>query len=187
MRNGCGIHSFATKSGKCGALLLAALTLCLVAGCYERVSRGNESLYRFVWWLGPVVIAGGILGVPIGWLLRKWTPKWGFVLMFIAPVLLVIVAPAMYSDRVLIDDEHFEVRYGFWFAPSVFDLRFEDLSEIRYVVVHDARGRASYELHCLTNTGEVVVVHAGDLVRNTVPEILARAKARGVRVIAESV
>ena len=38
------------------------------------------------------------------------------------------------------------------------------------------------ELHCITNAGQVSVVHAGDLVRNTVPEILARARARGVVV-----
>jgi hypothetical protein len=163
-------------------ILVGLLALGLFAGCYEHVSRGNQSIYQFAWWLGPVVIAGGVLGIPAGWLLRKWSPKWGFVLMGLAPLLLLFVAPAMYSDRVLIDDEHFEARYGFWFNPSEHNLRFQDLREIKYVEVSGNRGRTNYELHCFTKTGQVSVVHAGDLVKNTVPEILARARARGVVV-----
>jgi hypothetical protein len=164
-------------------VVLAALSLCFLAGCYERVSHGNESIYRFVWWLGPVIIAAGLLGIPLGWLLRKWSPRWGFVLMVMGPVLLLIIAPAMYSDYVVIDDEHFEAQYGFWFAPSVHNLRFGDLREIRYVAVPGSRGSTYYELRCLSKTGRETVVDAGDLVRNTVPEILTRARARGVLVM----
>ncbi len=174
-----------TRSVKGRTAFVAALALCSVAGCYEHVSNGNESIYRFVWWLGPLIIAGGILAIPAGWFLRRWSAKWGFVLMVMAPVLLVIVAPAMYSDRVVIDNEHFEARYGFWFSPSVHNLRFEDLQEIQYVAVPGSRGSTNYELHCLSKAGQLSVVHAGDLVRNTVPEILERAKAKGVRVVGE--
>jgi len=173
---------FRAMSARGMVVLVGVLALCLISGCYEHVSRGNQSLYRFAWWVGPMVIVGGILGVLIGWLLRKRSQTWGVLLMVMAPVLLVIVAPAMYSDHVLIDDEHFETRYGFWFSPAKHNLRFEDLREIRYVAVPGSRGSTNHELHCIANTGQTSVVHAGDLVRNTVPEILARAKARGVIV-----
>ncbi len=163
------------------AILVAALMLCFLAGCYEHVSRGNESIYRFEWWLGPAIIAGGILAVPVSWFLRKW--KWGFVLLVMGPILLVIVAPSLYSDRVLIDDDRFEARYGFWFSPTIQQVRFADLREIRYVAVRVHRGRTDYELHCVNDAGKVDVVPAGDLVINAVPEILARAKARGVRIV----
>ena len=175
-----------TGSARFRAVLVAALTVCFAAGCYERVTRGNESIYRFAWWLGPMIIAGGLVGVPIGLLLRKWSKRLGFVLMGLAPVLLFIVAPAIYSDYVRIDDEHFEARYGFWFAPSVHNLRFGELREVRYVAVRGPRGRTNYELRCLNKTGQLSVVSAGDLVRNTVPEILQRAKLRGVQVVDET-
>src|SRR5688572_12914554 len=102
------------------ASLVALMSIgLLVAGCYERVARGQESIYRFAWWLGPLVIIAGIAAFPAGWFLRKLSAKWGFVLMFMAPFVLFFTAPAMYSDRVLIDDEHFEARFGFWFSPTV--------------------------------------------------------------------
>ncbi len=178
---------FQTGSVKSRAALLAAMSLCFVTGCYEHVSRGNESIYGFAWWLGPMIIAVGVVGFPIGWLVYKnWSERLGFALLILAPVLLVVVAPAMYSDRVLIDEEHFEARYGFWFAPTTHNLRFDDLREIQYVAVRGRRGRKKYELHCVSNAGDVSVVHAGNLVKNTVPEILARAQAKGVRVISQT-
>jgi hypothetical protein len=162
---------------------VAGLALLTTSGCYERVARGDQSVYQFAWWMGPAVIAGGILGVPAGWFLRRVNERWGFVLMVLGPVLLILVAPAMFSDRVVVDPDHFEARYGIWFRPSVHSIRFDDLREIRYVKVKGARGRTDYQLNCITKAGETRVVHAGDLVRNTVPEILARAKAKGVPVV----
>jgi hypothetical protein len=132
--------------------------------------------------MGPAVIAGAILGFPAGWILRRKSERWGFVLMGISPFLLIMVAPAIYSDRVVVDQNHFEANYGLWFSPTIHNIRFQDLREIRYVGVPGRRGRMNYELRCTTTSGEQRVVHAGDLVKNTVPEILERAKARGVAV-----
>ncbi len=89
----------------------------------------------------------------------------------------------MYSDRVLIDDQHFEATYGFWFSPTLRQIRFDELSEIQYVAVRGRRGRINYEIRCLKKDGQSSVVHAGDLVKNTVPELLARAKSKGVNVV----
>jgi hypothetical protein len=97
--------------------------------------------------------------------------------------LLLLIAPSLYSDRVVIDDEHFEARYGFWFAPSVHDVRFDDLRAVQHATVTNDRGRKNRELHCLHKSGAMTVIPCGDLVRNTVPEILDRAKARGVAVV----
>jgi hypothetical protein len=165
--------------------MFAALALLAVSGCYERVAHGEQSVYQFAWWLGPAVIAGGILGMPVGWFLRRVNERWGFVLMILGPVVLVMVAPAMYIDRVVVDGDHFEARYGMWFSPSVHSIKFDDLRQIRYVKVKGARERTNYQLNCITKAGETRVVHAGDLVRNTVPEILARAKAKGLNVVVE--
>jgi hypothetical protein len=168
-------------------VLVGVLVLCLLCGCYERVVHGNQSIYRFAWWIGPLVIAAAFVALPLGWILRRWSKKYGFVLMALSPVALVIVAPAMYSDYVLIDDEHFEARYGFWFHPNEQKLRFQDLREVQYVPLRDNRGRIKYELHCIAKSGQMTVVPAGDLVKNTVPEILERARARGVVIVNQPV
>lgn len=174
--------SIRTRANRGRAALVGVLTLCLVSGCYERVAHGNQTIYRFAWWMGPAIIAGGLLGFPLGWIVRRWNRKVGFVLMFLAPILLFLAAPGMYSDHVVIDDDHFEARYGFWFHPNVHNLRFADLREIQYVPVQDRRGRRKYELHCFTKAGQIEVVHAGDLVKYTIPEILDRAQAHGVAI-----
>ena len=175
--------NFRPRSARIFLVLCGALLLCLLAGCYERVTDGNQTIYRFASWLGPVIITIGVVCLPLGWFLRGWNSTWGWVLMIMGPLLVAFIAPAMYSDRVLIDDEHFEARYGAWFDPSVHNLRFQDLREIRYVGVADHRGRTKHEMHCIAKTGQATVVHSGDLVKFTVPEILARAKARGVVVV----
>jgi len=167
------------------SLPTAAFALCFLTGCYEQTVRGDESVYRFAWWLGPVIITVGLLGVPVGWLLRQWNPKLGFVVMVLAPILLIIVAPSMYSDRVVVDGRHFEARYGFWFSPSVHVVPFDDLTAIRYVAKEDHRGRVTYRIHCVHKTGSTTEVSAGDLVRNAVPEILDRARVRGIIVTRE--
>jgi hypothetical protein len=178
-------HYFHRRTGRAIAAFAGLLSLCLVCGCYERAAQGNQSVYRFAWWLGPIVIGGGILSVPIGWLLRTWSKKWGFAILCLGPVMLAIVAPAMYSDRVVIDDDHFEAKYGLWFSPTQQSVRFRDLNEIRYVGIPGRRGRMNYELRCMTPAGQVIVVPAGDLVRQTVPEILQKARARRLAVVNE--
>jgi hypothetical protein len=45
--------------------------------------------------------------------------------------------------------------------------------------------RTKYELRCRSAAGQLTVVPAGDLIRNTVPELLDRARAKGVSVVNE--
>jgi hypothetical protein len=162
-------------------LLLA--TLFGNSGCYDQSTHGDQTVFSFAAWLGPVVILGGLVFVPAGWFLRRVSAKWGFVVMGLAPVLLILVAPAMYSDKVVVDAEHFEARYGIWFAPSTHNIRFDDLREIRHVGVRGNRNRVNYQLECVRKDGSTEVVAIGDLVVNAVPEILRRAEAKQVQIL----
>jgi len=163
------------------ALAVAPL-LCFVSGCYERTTNGTESIYRCAAWTGPTIIGIGIVALLASWLLFKWNKGVGITIAIVTLFLVPLLAPSMYVDRVLVDDDHLESTYGFWFSPNVRSLRFEDLAEIRYVALAGYRGGTKYELHCLTHKGRVEVVHGGDLAINAFPEILERAKAKGVAV-----
>jgi len=158
------------------------LLLSVISGCTTRSEVGEKVMYTFAGWVGASVILGGLLLVPLGWALRRVT-RYGVIAMIMSPILLIIVAPAMYSDHVIIDNEHFEARYGFWFNPRQFNLRFAELREIRYVGVPGSRGRINYQLECRDQQGQTHVVSAGDLVRHAVAEVMARAAARGVPVV----
>lgn len=162
---------------------LMALLLGGVAGCYDRSANGDQSVYSFALWIGILVVLGGLIFMPAGWFLRRLSERFGWGLMIFSPILLIFVGPAMFSDKVVVDNDHFEARYGFWFAPSVHNIRFSDLQEIRHVGVRGNRNRISYQLHCVRHDGTTEVVSVGNLVRNAVDEILARAEAKRVRVV----
>jgi hypothetical protein len=108
---------------------------------------------------------------------------WAFVLIIMGPFLLIFLAPVMYMDRVVVDEAHFEGRYGFWFAPTKFDIRFDDVREMRYVATRDHKNRIKHELLCVMKGGDTRTVSAGDLVRNAIPEILSRAEEKKIPVI----
>jgi hypothetical protein len=166
--------------------IIGAIFLCSLSGCYEHVTHGNESTYHFAWWLGILVIAGGLAVMPLGWLLRKWVWRAGMTVMCMGPFLIVLIAPSMFTDHVTVDNKHFEARYGIWFTPSVIDVQFADLQKIRYVPVRDSNDKIKYELHCMKRAGGDTVLPIGDLVKFTLPELLEKAKAAGVEIVDET-
>jgi hypothetical protein len=163
-------------------LALAASLLVLLSGCYEKSVTGDQSVYKFAWWVGLLVILGGLVAVPLGLAIRNWSGRWGFALIVMGPVLLIFFAPVMYLDRVVVDSTHFEVRYGFWFAPTKHNIRFDDVREMRYVATRGRKNRIQYELVCAMKGGDTRTVSAGDLVINAVPEILRRAEEKQIPV-----
>lgn len=166
-------------------ILLATTALVipfLVSGCYDRADRGGQSVYQFAAWVGAAVIGVGLLLAVGGVVLIILKQRWGFLLPLFAAFLLIIVAPSMYTDFVVVDADHFEASYGFWFTPSVHNIKFAQLRELRHVAVRDNKNRIKYEMHCKYMNGTVTVVHCGDLVKNAVPEILSKARAKGVSV-----
>jgi hypothetical protein len=167
-------------------LFLLVLVVC-VTGCYQRDFDGHQATYHALAWIGPLIICISLAGYALGFWLWKRYAKAGLpymlMLLFLSTLLLVILAPSTYTDRVIVDDEHFEARYGFWFNPTVKTIRFSDLREIQYKDYHDNDGFTGYRMDCVALNGQVTTVFAGDLVKETVTEIFAKARTRGVTVI----
>lgn len=166
------------SSTKRAGLLIALLALYLAGGCYERVADGNQVTYRFTWWIVALVAGGGFLAIPIGWKSLDRSERLGWTLIIVGTVLLIVFAPRMYFDRLVIDDAHFEQRSGIT-GRKIHDIQFRSLREINVVASHDAHGIKKVELHCVPSNGQVEDVLTGDLVFNAVPEIL-RVRARAV-------
>jgi len=164
-----------------------AIAVSLLTGCVDREVSGHQAIYRFSEWVGPMVIGLGVIGIALSLLMLKVREKWALpimLLIMLIPILLIaVIAPAIYSDKVLIDDEHFEARYGFWFSPTEQKVWFKNLRRIKYVQVKRGESRRYYELQCESKTGQTTCVPAGDLVSRTVTEILARAQARNVPIV----
>src|SRR5262249_52478269 len=153
-------HGAPMKTRLCDTVAIVIFGMAL-SGCYDRVVNGPESVYQFAWWVVPATIIGAVVLATLGWFIRKTRfARLGVACLIVAPLLVAVVTPAMYSDRVVIDDEHFTARFGFWISPVTHDVRFDDLSELRHVAVPAERGKR-YELHCVSKTGSITAIPCG--------------------------
>ncbi|MFO0945846.1 MAG: hypothetical protein U1D30_07870 [Planctomycetota bacterium] len=163
--------------------LPVGLLACTLAGCYERVMDGDEAVYKFSLWIPIAVMLGSAIAFPVGWAVRSTSQRFGWGLMIASPVLLFVISPGLFLNRVTVDKDHFTCERGFWFSPAQDDIRFDELSDIRLVEKSGRRGRKSYELHCRKKDGQVTVVPLGDLIQNAWPEIAERAHERNITLI----
>lgn len=167
-------------------LTLVALLVPLMSGCVEREVKGDVVEISFADWVPITVLLVGLAAAPIGIMLRQSWKKGMWLGLIMSPVLLFLVLPSMFLDYARIDSQHFEGRYGIWFAPTKFDLRYADLSHIDYVIFEQRgrRGRKStkYRLDCVSKSGQVQKVSLGDMLKEARDDILARAAAAGVAV-----
>jgi hypothetical protein len=178
-------------------LLFASLaTVCVISGCHERTDQGGVAFYRFPWWDGLLQTAGGILGVTVGSYAlnvsfrsrfrNRVALKLGFLLVMVSAGVAFLIGPSKLTDRVVIDDTHFETTYGFWLHPTHRSVRFDEVLAMRLVEVSTKKGRVSNQLQCRRNDGELVDVPLGDLFCQAVHEVLKRAQAHGVAVGVEA-
>lgn len=163
-------------------LILMALGLCVLGGCVDHTTRGTSTIYHYSWWCGPLALVGGLLFVPGGLMLRRWNERLGLAMLFLSPVLLIGVVPGAYLNRVVVDDDHFEVRNGIWFIPERADVKFADASSVRFLERRTLRGKRKYELVCVMKSGKEISIEAGEVEKAAAPEIVLKALIKGVGV-----
>ena len=107
--------------------------------------------------------------------------------MILGPLACLVLAPGMFLDKVTVNPERFTLHTGFWFAPTLHEVRFADLSRVDLIAEEKAsrRGtRMSYYLLCHRKSGASEKVPVGDLMkRGAAAKILQTAKAQGVPVV----
>jgi hypothetical protein len=159
--------------------------VCVLSGCVNQTAEAGQTTWKFAWWLPTVVLLGGLIAAPVGWLWRSKN-NYGWVLLIGGPLAAAVFAPGLMADRVTVDDEHFTLRTGFWFAPTRHDIRFADVSRIDITseTRSGRRGRrtTSYYLVCHKTTGDSEKVPVGNLMEYAVGDILATADERGIPV-----
>src|SRR5438270_1234766 len=120
------------RPGRSLTMSIAAAAL-LVSGCYHRESRDGTAIYSFAWCVPAGGLVVGMASVASGWWLRHWGHRAGgrvwiacAVLIFWGAILLLILVPGTYFDRVIVDSDHFETDYGFWWSPTHRNVRFDE-------------------------------------------------------------
>ncbi len=176
-------------STRAGLVLSVALLALTAAGCVDRDVNGDQVTYGYSWWVPVVVLLVALAALPLGLLTLRRSARFAWAMFILSPVLAVVVFPNMILDGVKVDSDHFEARYGFWFAPSQPNVRFDDLLELRHVTWQErgrrGRKRTKHKLLCIYKGGAKESVSLGDLLKRAEPDIVARAEAKGVPVTSE--
>ena len=184
------MHTHNTTRGRLAAVSIATGILLGAGGCVDTTVSGDATTYDYSWWVPLVTLVSSLVAFPIGLVMRKRSGRIGGGLMVMSPVLAFLVFPMLLLDKVKVDAQHFEDRYGFWFAPSRHNVRFDDLKEIRLVTYQQRTRRGGrttkQKLVCIhKNAGTQDTVQLGTLVKEAAPEILRRAGERGVTITEE--
>ena len=167
--------------------IVAAMGLAAVSGCYQQTSENGGLVFSYQAWV-PVAVALGCLAlVPVGILLFTQKKRlWGVVLALGGPIAAIVIAPTMYKDRVVVNDDGFYSRHGFWWDPTVHEIKYDDLNLVKLIVEEKIgrRGRKSYSYYydCSFKSGKQERVPLGDLIRQALPEITGRFRKHGVQV-----
>jgi hypothetical protein len=184
------MHTHSTTRGRLAAVSIATVILLSAGGCVDRSVNGDATTYDYSWWVPVLTLVSSLVAFPIGLVLRKRSGRIGGGLMVMAPVLAFLVFPMLLLDKVKVDAQHFEDRYGFWFAPSRHNVRFDDLKEMRLVTYQQRTRRGGrttkQKLVCIhKNAAPPDTVQLGTLVKEAAPEILRRAGEHGVTITEE--
>lgn len=165
------------------ALLVAAAAVA-AAGCVRETPTGTGSAFTFETWIPASLTLAGVvvLAAGVGLLAkRRWKP--GLVALAVGLFGLVL-GPNLFFDRAEVDDEHLSLRTGFWFAPTVHEVRFADVASIEGEAQERStrRGtRTDFTLVFRRRSGPAERVPLGDLMkRGPMQKALQVAAGRGI-------
>jgi hypothetical protein len=168
-----------------GMLVLAVLVLGAGSGCVSQRIDGGTTIYTFGWWIAPAIILAGVVAAAAGWFLCEYDKRLGYGLLVGVPLALLLFIPALFVNRVTVDDNHFEVTNGWWWSPNRHSIHFDDLEKID-LYEHEHRTRrgtsTSYHIDCLYKSGKHERVNLDLLMQEAAFEIFDRAEQHGVIV-----
>jgi hypothetical protein len=171
--------------------IAVALSLCLLAGCIEKTTHGSETVYSYSLWTGAPLALMGLSSVAVALFILHVDSRIVLLCMCLGSALVIFSSPGIYTDTVVVDDDHFVASYGTFFDPTVQDIRFDDVAEMKFVaeVYSSRRGpryNGRYKLFCTMKSGDSYIVRVGEpeeLTMQAIPEILAKARGKGITVI----
>lgn len=152
--------------------VLVAIVVAMVWGLASTIDSvdvkvdGTTHTFTYEWWIPSVILLGGLVAIPVGLVLRRSTSRFGWALLIGGPIAALGVAPSLFLDRSVVDDQHFSVRSGIWGMTAVHDVVYDKLANVRYIVEESTgrRGRTnySYYLVCTNRDGTTAKIPMGN-------------------------
>ncbi len=182
----CNIEKSCPSRYRWLRVALPALMLALFAGCVHKDGDSSEMHYRYEYWVPGAVGLAGLVATPAGWLLRPRNAKFGWTLLILGPLALLLIMPSMLFDRLTVNNQGFHLRTGF-FGSTVVDVDFDQVSAVRQTVETSTGRRKTTNYYLLFDKktgGEPAKISLGnELVKAAATAILQRVATRGVPIV----
>jgi hypothetical protein len=180
--SGNGVHLM--RQGSRALWFGIGLVCLLLSGCYKETVTGDVTTITYAWWVTLLALVCGVGAIAVGWAIRENEELerlcWG--LIGGGSLLLLIVVPITFRNKVAVDPQHVASTSGFWFFGSSNDIKFVDIHRME---LHSKASRRSisYYLLCFKRQGGKVEVPVGDLVKPVLPQIIAMAVTNNVEFV----
>ncbi|MFK7820508.1 MAG: hypothetical protein AB8G99_17440 [Planctomycetaceae bacterium] len=165
-----------------------AVFACCVSGCVKEDTELTSRVFTYELWVPATVFLGGLFAVPVGWKVRKKIRKLSVCMILAGLIACIAIAPSLYCDKATVDEDQFSLRTGLWGKTSSHQVRYDTLSQVRFVTEtkRGRRGRKSTSdfLVCEKKDGTVVKIPASStLSKAALPAVIERFAAAGVPYI----
>jgi hypothetical protein len=166
---------------------LASLAM-WTAGCTVEQTQGDTTIFTYAAWTPYATFAAGVVGFLVGVQIRPRWGRFGWMLIILGPLACLFLAPSFFLDRITVNPQGFTLRTGFWFSPTVHDVKFRDLARIELATEETTGRRGRREKHyyflCEKKSGGVDKVPLGDLMRSGASHKIAEvAHKEGIPVV----
>jgi hypothetical protein len=148
------------------------------------IKNGHTMIYKFPGYvLALPIVAALVLAVLGIVVIRKhWPLRVSLILFGLAVFVGGLMAPAMWMDRVVLDEEKLEQTTGFWWSPTIKGFRLAEARFVQIVTRRDSKGRKYEVWQVQMKDGRVQEIDPGDLWERNGKDITDRLGAEGIEV-----
>ncbi len=171
-------------------MLAILIGLFLFTGCVnERESNGTK-VFTIDLWVSGLVLIGGLLAAPAGWMLRETSERFAWILMVVGPILALFVAPSLYLNKTTVSADEIKVRSGIWGMTGNYHVKLDNLQAVRHTteVTRGRRGRrnVNHYLVCDCKDGTSCKLPlSNDCVELAAPHFLTNVQAKGIAITSD--
>lgn len=170
-------------------LLLAAVALS--TGCVRETTEGTTHVFQNELWVPIATFFGGVVAGVAGWFVKAHSARFGWTMIILGPIAAIGLAPALFLDRVTVDDSGISARLGVWIFSGPLEVKYADLAQVRLIKEESTgrRGRknVNYSMMCEKKSGEPTKVPLGnDVIETAAPTFLEAVQQRGIPIINET-
>lgn len=171
-------------------LLLVLILLLGLTGCVKENVEGDTIHISYELWVWFSLFFGGIALSVVGWVLRKFSERFGWFMMLGGAAGAIYFGPTTFLENATLTPSKFNLNTGFY-ATNHFEITFDQVQSAT-VIMEETRGKRGrknkhYYLVCTEKNGKQQKLPMSNAIfKKAMPHFCDRIRTMGVDVIDQS-